>query len=116
MAQHTPGLVREPVGRRVDRLLDEPVYPDLRPGPHRVEQEVRYVRRGVLVHHVVVLVDMQNVVWIGQALLFQTGPPPSKCDVMTADDVANGTSAPADPTRRPQDHRAVVAAGIHGPG
>ena len=94
MAQHTPGLVREPVGRRVDRLLDQPVYPDLRPGPHRMEQEVRYVRGGELVHHVVVLVDMQNVLWIGQALLLQTGPPPSKGDVMTVDDVGNRTGRP----------------------
>jgi len=56
-----PSIMLDPDGRRVDRVLYQPMHSALRPDAHRVEHKVVYVGLLSLVHHVVVLVNMKNV-------------------------------------------------------
>ena len=56
-----PRIVVYPHGRRVDRLLYQPMHTTLRPHAHRMEHEVSDVGLLSLVHHVVMFVNMKNI-------------------------------------------------------
>ncbi len=58
-----PSFILQPHCRRVDRILHQPMHATLRPHAHCMEHEVANVGLLTLVHHVVVLVNMENVRW-----------------------------------------------------
>jgi hypothetical protein len=92
-AEPLPSIFIYPHGRRLDRVLHQPMDSALRPDAHCMEHEVTDVGLLSLVHHIVMFVNVKNVCWrnaVGPPSL----SPSSKCVMVSVDDYGHRTVRP----------------------
>jgi hypothetical protein len=92
-AEPLPGIFIHPHGRRVDRMLHQPMDSALRPDAHCMEHEVTDVGLLSLVHHVVMFVKVKNVSRrnaVGLPSLLSS----SKCVMVSVDNCGHRTGCP----------------------
>jgi len=78
-------------------MLHQPVHPALRPHAHCMEHEVANVGLRPLIHHIMVLVNMENVRW--HYVVCPPLPPPScKSVVVTFHHHGHGSASPIQET------------------
>jgi len=90
-----PRFVFQPQGGRVDGVLHQPMHSALRPHTHRMEHEVGNVGLLSLVHHVVMLVHMENVCW-RDVVCPPALPPSGKGVIVTFHNHGHRTGSPAE--------------------
>jgi len=93
--QQVPSFVFQPHGGGVDGMLHQPMHLALGPHAHRMEHEVGNVGLLSLVHHVVMLVNMENVRWRNLVCL-PSLPPSRKRMIVTLHNHRHRTRCPVE--------------------
>ena len=94
-SQRIPRLFIQPHGRRVDGMLHQPMHSALGPHAHRMVHEVGNVGLLSLVHHVVMLVNMENVRW-RDVVCLPSLPPAGKSVIVALYNYRHWTRCPVE--------------------
>jgi hypothetical protein len=89
-----PDIIAQPHGRRINGFLYEPMHVAFRPKAHRVIHKVCYVRSFPFIHHVVMLINVQNVGRRRQPAFTNASSPSCECMIVPLDYESYRTTCP----------------------
>ena len=89
-----PCIIAQPHGRRINGFLNKPMHAAFRPEPHRVIHKVCYVCSLSLIHHVVMLINVQDVGRHRQPTFTNASSPLCECMIVPLDYESYRTTCP----------------------